>query len=60
MHYYNAGSKNAAFVFDAATKTFEFFSEGTETDGLFSGTYGTIKAANTNKTTLKYFVTIQS
>ena len=46
MHYYNDGDKNAAFVFDAATKTFEFFSEGTETDGVFTGTYGTIKAAN--------------
>ena len=44
MHYYNNGDKNAAFVFDALTQTFEFFSDGTETDGTFSGTYGTIKA----------------
>ena len=45
MHYYNAGDKNAAFVFDPPTQIFEFFSEGTETDGTFSGTYGTVKAA---------------
>lgn len=46
MHYYNAGDKHAAFVFAPDTRYFEFFSEGTETNGVFSGTFGTIKAAS--------------
>jgi len=44
IHYYNSGDKNAAFIFDAATQTFEFYKEGTETNGTFTGTLATIKA----------------
>jgi hypothetical protein len=44
FHYYNVSSKNAAFVFDPPTQIFEFFSEGTENNGVFTGTLGTIKA----------------
>jgi hypothetical protein len=44
LHYYNAGDKNAAFVFDAGTQTFKLFETGTETNGVFSGTLGTLAA----------------
>jgi len=47
LHYYNSGDKNAAFVFDAATQNFEFFSDGTETSGTFTGTFGKTKTGGT-------------
>jgi hypothetical protein len=44
LHYYNAGDKNAAIIFDTVTQTFKFFKNGTENNGIFSGTFGTVKA----------------
>ena len=44
LHYYNVADKNAAFVFNPVTQIFSFFKEGTEANGTFTGTLGTIKA----------------
>ena len=43
MHYYNGGDKNAAIVLAQDTGYLEWYSSGTETAGIFSGTYGTLK-----------------
>ena len=45
MHYYRGGDKNAALVLAQDTGYLEWYSEGTETAGVFSGTYGTAKLA---------------
>jgi hypothetical protein len=45
LHYYSSGDQNAALVLSAASGYLEWFSQGSETAGVFSGTYGTIKAA---------------
>jgi len=46
FHYYNAADKNAALVLSNSSGYLEWFSDGTESTNTFSGTYGTIKAAN--------------
>jgi hypothetical protein len=45
LHYYSAADKNAALVLSNSSGNLEWFVDGTETSGVFSGTYGTIKAA---------------
>ena len=45
LHYYSAADKNAALVLSNSSGYLEWFVDGTETSGVFSGTYGTIKAA---------------
>jgi hypothetical protein len=45
LHYYSSGDKNAALVLAQDTGYLEWYSDGTETNGVFSGTYGDIKAA---------------
>ena len=45
FHYYNSGDKNAALVLADDTKYLEWYIDGSENaNGVFSGTYGTIKA----------------
>jgi hypothetical protein len=44
FNYYDNGSKNAALVRANDTGALEFYSDGTHTAGVFSGTYGEIKA----------------
>ena len=45
FHYYNSGDKNAALVLADDTKYLEWYVDGSENaNGVFSGTYGTIKA----------------
>ena len=48
MHYYNGADKNAALVFAADTQQMEFYADGTETNGVFSGTYGYFKGKGFN------------
>jgi hypothetical protein len=48
FHYYKTSDKNAALVFDNATQQLEYFVDGTETSGTFSGTYGIFKGAGLN------------
>ena len=43
MHYYTTSDKNAALVLANDTQNLEFYADGTETNGVFSGTYGTFK-----------------
>jgi hypothetical protein len=45
FHYYKTSDKNAALVFDNTTQALEYFVDGTETTGTFSGTYGNYKGA---------------
>jgi len=45
IHYYNATDKNAALVLANDTNYLEWYVDGTESGGVFSGTYGSIKAA---------------
>jgi hypothetical protein len=44
-HYYKGADKQAFFGWANDSGEFEYFSDGTETNGEFSGTYGTIKAS---------------
>ncbi len=44
VHYYKGSDKFAFFGWANDSGEFEYFSDGTETSGVFSGTYGTIKA----------------
>ena len=44
MHYYSGGDKNAALVLAQDTGYLEWYSNGTETSGVFSGAYGNVKA----------------
>jgi hypothetical protein len=46
MHYYNNGDKNAALVLAQDTKYLEWYSEGTEVNNVFTGTYGTFKTGS--------------
>jgi fibronectin-binding autotransporter adhesin len=43
FHYYGSTNSNAALVLSNSSKNLEFFIEGTETNGVFTGTYGTLK-----------------
>ena len=45
MHYFDTIDKNAALVLAQDTGYLEWYSSGTETSGVFTGTYGTIKSA---------------
>jgi hypothetical protein len=45
VHYYKGSDKFAFFGWANDSGEFEYFSDGTETSGVFSGTYGTIKAS---------------
>lgn len=46
FHYYDGGDKNAALVFANDTRNLEFYVDGTESAGVFAGTYGNVKANN--------------
>lgn len=46
FHYYNAADKNAALVLAHDSRYLEFYVDGSESAGVFSGTYGDIKANN--------------
>jgi hypothetical protein len=46
FHYYNSGDKNAALVMANDTNALEWYVNGSETNGVFSRTYGTIKTAS--------------
>ena len=48
MHYYKGSDKNAALVLSNDESQMEFYVNGTETSGVFSGTYGYYKAAGFN------------
>ena len=45
FHYYNNGDKNAALVLAQDSGYLEWYASGTETGGVFAGTYGDIKLA---------------
>ena len=44
MHYFKTADKHAFLGWANDTGYLEYYSDGTETGGVFSGTYGTIKA----------------
>jgi hypothetical protein len=46
VHYFKSSDKHAFFGVSNDTTAFEYYSDGTETDGVFSGTYGNIKGAS--------------
>jgi hypothetical protein len=46
VHYFKSSDKEAFFGFANDTQAFEYYVDGTETDGVFSGTYGNIKGAS--------------
>jgi hypothetical protein len=46
FHYYNGTDTNAALVLANDTKYLEWYSSGTETNGAFTGTYGTFKTGS--------------
>jgi hypothetical protein len=46
FHYYNASSKNAALLLASDTKKLEFYIDGNETSGVFTGTYGAFKTGS--------------
>jgi len=48
MHYYKGSDKNAALVLGNDSTQMEFYVNGTETGGVFSGTYGYYKAQGVN------------
>ena len=48
MHYYKGSDKNAALVLSNDESQMEFYVNGTETSGVFSGTYGYYKAQGFN------------
>ena len=48
FHYYKTTDKNAALVLGNDSSQMEFYVTGTETSGVFSGTYGTFKGAGFN------------
>jgi hypothetical protein len=43
VHYFKTSDKHAFFGFSNDTLAFEYYVDGTETNGVFSGTYGNIK-----------------
>jgi hypothetical protein len=43
VHYFKSSDKHAFFGFSNDTQAFEYYVDGTETSGVFSGTYGNIK-----------------
>ena len=43
VHYYKTTDKHAFFGFSNDTQAFEYYVDGTETNGVFSGVYGNIK-----------------
>jgi hypothetical protein len=48
FHYYKTTDKNAALVLGNDSSQMEFYVTGTETTGVFSGTYGVFKGAGFN------------
>ena len=50
MHYYTTSDKNAALLLANDTQNLEFYVDGTETAGVFTGTYGTFKGAQFKST----------
>jgi hypothetical protein len=48
MHYFKGSDKNAALVFGNDSTQMEYYADGTETNGVFSGTYGYYKAKGFN------------
>ena len=48
MHYYKTSDKNAALVLANDSQMMEFYVDGTETDGVFSGTYGYFRGKGFN------------
>lgn len=50
-HYYKGSDKHAFFGWANDSGEFEYYSDGTETNGVFSGTYGIIKASKFRSTT---------
>ena len=50
VHYYKGSDKHAFFGWANDSSSFEFYSDGTETAGVFSGTYGVMKGAQFNST----------
>jgi hypothetical protein len=48
FHYYKTTDKNAALVLGNDSSNMEFYVTGTETSGVFSGTYGSFKGAGFN------------
>jgi hypothetical protein len=48
LHYYKTSDKEAALVLANDTQEMEFYADGTETSGVFSGTYGTFKGNGFN------------
>jgi hypothetical protein len=48
MHYYKGSDKHAALVLGNDSTQMEFYETGTETSGVFSGTYGKFKGAGFN------------
>ena len=48
MHYYKGSDKNAALVLGNDSSQMEFYVNGTESSGVFSGTYGYYKGAGFN------------
>jgi hypothetical protein len=48
FHYYKTSDKNAALVLANDTQMMEFYVDGTETSGVFSGTYGYYRAKGYN------------
>jgi len=45
VHYFESTDKEAFFGFANDSMAFEYYVDGTETDGVFSGTYGDFKGA---------------
>jgi hypothetical protein len=45
FHYYDTSDKNAALVLAQDTGYLEWYKSGTETSGVFTGTYGVFKSA---------------
>jgi hypothetical protein len=48
MHYFKGSDKNAALVLGNDSNQMEFYVDGTETSGVFSGTYGYYKSKGFN------------
>jgi len=48
LHYYKGSDKNAALVMGNDSLEMEFYVDGTETNGVFSGTYGYFKGKGFN------------
>jgi len=46
VHYFTTADKHAFFGFSNDTQAFEYYKDGTEADGVFSGTYGNFKGAS--------------